>query len=101
MNSILEEWNQTDEGTAIAEMMACCGSRRWAAQMAALRPIANVAALSEAADGAWAAMGESDWLEAFAHHPRIGERNAMAAIGTFQCVVTRRAESAPDLLQKT
>jgi len=44
--------------------------------MVALRPIANIAALSESADRVWAAMGEADWLEAFAAHPRIGERKA-------------------------
>jgi OHCU decarboxylase len=48
--------------------------------MAALRPIANVAVLSEAADRVWSTMEEPDWMEAFAHHPRIGERKATAAI---------------------
>ena len=51
--------------------------------MVALRPIANVAALSEVADRIWATMSESDWLEAFACHPRIGERKASLRIGTI------------------
>ena len=46
--------------------------------MVALRPIPTIAALSEAADRVWAAMGGSDWLEAFACHPRIGERKALS-----------------------
>jgi OHCU decarboxylase len=55
-------------------MLACCGSKRWADAMVALRPIASVAALSETADRVWSTMQETDWLEAFACHPRIGER---------------------------
>ena len=57
-------------------MLACCGAHRWAAAMAALRPIASVAALSAAADSEWSRMEEADWMEAFASHPRIGERKA-------------------------
>ncbi|WP_348264488.1 2-oxo-4-hydroxy-4-carboxy-5-ureidoimidazoline decarboxylase [Telmatobacter sp. DSM 110680] len=74
MNAVLESWNQADEASATEAMLACCGAHRWAAQMIALRPIANIAALSEAADQIWAAMKEADWMEAFACHPRIGDR---------------------------
>lgn len=73
MNPVLEEWNSADEESATEAMLACCGARRWAAGMVALRPIASVFALSEAADCVWATMGEADWLEALACHPRIGE----------------------------
>jgi 2-oxo-4-hydroxy-4-carboxy-5-ureidoimidazoline decarboxylase len=81
MNAVLEAWNNADESTATEAMLACCGAHRWAAQMVALRPIMNIVALSKAADQVWAAMGESDWMEAFAFHPRIGEREAYAASG--------------------
>ena len=76
MNAVLDEWNHADEQSATTAMLACCGSRRWATEMVAQRPIANIAALSETADRIWAGMTESDWLEAFAAHPRIGERQA-------------------------
>ena len=74
MNATLAAWNTADEAAALEAMLACCGSKRWAAAMVALRPIASVAALSEAADRVWSTMQEADWLEAFACHPRIGER---------------------------
>ncbi len=32
-----------------------------------------------ASDAAWAATGEAEWLEAFAHHPRIGGKDALRA----------------------
>jgi 2-oxo-4-hydroxy-4-carboxy-5-ureidoimidazoline decarboxylase len=47
--------------------------------MVNLRPIATVLQLSEAADRIWGTMQEPDWLEAFACHPRIGERKTSAA----------------------
>ncbi len=79
MNPVLEAWNDADEASAIEAMLACCGARRWATQMVALRPIASITALSEAADQVWSAMTEPDWMEAFASHPRIGERTPSAA----------------------
>lgn len=80
MNATLRAWNAADESTAMAAMIACCGARRWAAQMAALRPIGSVPELSAAADRVWSEMAWADWLEAFACHPRIGERmNAHAS----------------------
>ena len=79
MNAILAAWNKADVATATDAMIACCGAKRWAAAMVALRPVSNVFELSEAADNAWGTMQEADWMEAFACHPRIGERKAHAA----------------------
>ena len=79
MNPVLDRWNKVDEKTATEEMLACCGSRRWAMEMVAQRPVSSVGALSETADRIWATMNEADWLEAFACHPRIGERQHASA----------------------
>ncbi|MGD0732631.1 MAG: 2-oxo-4-hydroxy-4-carboxy-5-ureidoimidazoline decarboxylase [Terracidiphilus sp.] len=79
MNSTLASWNAADADVALEAMLACCGARRWAAAMVALRPIGSVAELSEAADRVWDGMEEADWLKAFACHPRIGERKAARA----------------------
>lgn len=74
MNSVLAEWNAAEKRDALDAMMACCGARRWAEIMVGLRPIESIATLSTEADRAWDAMRGTDWLEAFACHPRIGER---------------------------
>ena len=80
MNPVLASWNAMNVQRALEAMLACCGSRRWAAEMVALRPIADVFQLSVAADRLWKTMEEADWLQAFACHPRIGERkNAHAS----------------------
>lgn len=63
---------------ARAELLACCGSRRWAAAVAAGRPYRDLDHLQRAADDAWWSLDEADWHEAFAAHPRIGERAAGA-----------------------
>jgi OHCU decarboxylase len=79
MNPVLAAWNQADEETALTTMIACCGARRWAAAMVALRPIDGIFELSMAADRVWSTMGEDDWMEAFACHPVIGGRDATQA----------------------
>ena len=81
MNPRLAEWNGLDERQAMEAMLACCGAKRWAAAMVELRPFASLARLSEEADRLWDAMEESDWMEAFACHPRIGERKNSNATG--------------------
>jgi OHCU decarboxylase len=80
MNSTLLAWNNADEAAAFEAMIACCGARRWASAMIALRPIGSVTELSEAADRVWSTMNEADWMEAFASHARIGGRRAAHAI---------------------
>jgi OHCU decarboxylase len=74
VNTTLASWNAASADTALDAMLACCGARRWAAGMVALRPIGSVQELSAAADRLWSTMEESDWMEAFACHPRIGGR---------------------------
>ncbi len=79
MNPILSAWNKAVAQSALDAMLACCGAHRWAAAMVALRPIGNIIDLSAAADRIWGTMEEADWMEAFACHPRIGERKAAHA----------------------
>ena len=64
---------------ASRELQSCCGARAWVNGMLARRPLENRARLLEAADEVFQTLSESDWLEAFAHHPRLGERRTEAA----------------------
>lgn len=79
MNPVLAEWNASGDEPALRAMIACCGAERWARGMIALRPFDSAMELTAAADRLWAGMEEADWLEAFACHPRIGEREAARA----------------------
>jgi allantoicase len=57
----------------------CCGSAKWAAQVAAARPYRDFEHVCEIADRIWSGLAREDWKEAFRAHPRIGERKAAAA----------------------
>jgi allantoicase len=60
-------------GDARAAFHACLGAARWAEAMAAARPFGTRKALEAAAERAMNSLLETDWREAFAAHPRIGE----------------------------
>lgn len=60
---------------AVTEFRRCCASEAWARRMAAVRPFDSDEALFDAAERVWWALSPDDWLEAFAAHPRIGERS--------------------------
>ena len=77
----LDELNTLDAARAARALLRCCGSTRWAARMAELRPFADAAALSRAADRAFDELGRADWLEAFAAHPKIGESDGSRGSG--------------------
>lgn len=62
---------------AKAALRRCCGSERWVERMMAARPFVDRDHLLREAEVAWSGLGPDDWREAFAHHPRIGERAAL------------------------
>ena len=89
MTLTLARLNALPREEAAEQLRACCGSSRWVEAMLARRPFESVDDLLAAADEAWRATGPQDWAEAFAHHPRIGERHAAAPVSA-----TARAWSA-------
>lgn len=72
----LAEFNALSPAEAQAALMDCCGSARWAAGVAERRPYADLDSLRKAADSAWWKLDRADWLEAFSHHPQIGDKLA-------------------------
>lgn len=73
-NEVLAAWNERGAEGAALEVLACCGSRAWASDVARRRPYAEEGQLFAAADEVWRALSVADWLEAFRRHPRIGEK---------------------------
>jgi 2-oxo-4-hydroxy-4-carboxy-5-ureidoimidazoline decarboxylase len=69
----LNEFNRLTTDEAMKDLLRCCGSRRWAEQMAARRPYAALDAIVTAADEVWSRLDPADWHEAFRHHPKIGD----------------------------
>ncbi len=76
MSAVLDRWNSLDEDAAAEVVLPCCGSRAWAAELAARRPIADEAALIAESSAVWRKLPVQCWQEAFDSHPRIGERKA-------------------------
>ena len=70
----LDSFNAAPADEAIAAMLACCGSGRFAAAMAAGRPYPSAAAALAAVDAAFASLTWPDVREAMDRHPRIGDR---------------------------
>jgi 2-oxo-4-hydroxy-4-carboxy-5-ureidoimidazoline decarboxylase len=62
---------------ARALLARCCGSTRWVERMLARRPFGTDSWLLAAAREEWWALSPADWLEAFAQHPRLGDRDAV------------------------
>jgi OHCU decarboxylase len=75
-SAVLARWNELSADAAESEILPCCGSRAWARGMADRRPIADEASVLAASDETWRNLSESDWMEAFRSHPRIGESRA-------------------------
>jgi OHCU decarboxylase len=65
---------------ARVELLKCCRSRRWAATLTERRPFATLDQLLVQAGEVWWDLDQSDWLEAFRSHPKIGEKKAAAAV---------------------
>jgi 2-oxo-4-hydroxy-4-carboxy-5-ureidoimidazoline decarboxylase len=78
----LAQLNTLSPMEAAEQLRACCGSSRWVEAMLARRPFPSLEQLLSDADEAWRATRPEDWDEAFAHHPRIGERQPAAPVST-------------------
>lgn len=72
----MESWRRLDRAApdeARALLFRCCGSTRWVEAMLARRPFGRLSALLDSAAAVWDGLAESDWREAFSHHPAIGD----------------------------
>lgn len=70
----LDYLNSLFEAEADSFFRTACGSERWLTLMRAGRPFPTIDSIFDRAGSAFDELDEADWLEAFAGHPRIGER---------------------------
>ncbi|MCT2583835.1 2-oxo-4-hydroxy-4-carboxy-5-ureidoimidazoline decarboxylase [Actinophytocola gossypii] len=76
MSDHLRAFNRAEPAEAERELLACCASRRWARELLARRPYADLAGLRAVSARVLAGLTWADVEEALAAHPRIGERAA-------------------------
>ena len=65
--------NALPESEARAAFERCCGAGRWVESMLAGRPYESFPAVVAASDDAFDELEDGDWMEAFRHHPMIGD----------------------------
>jgi 2-oxo-4-hydroxy-4-carboxy-5-ureidoimidazoline decarboxylase len=93
VNTVLTRWNALPLDEAANEILSCCGSRAWAAKLAAMRPLGDDQSVFAAADLCWQDLPEADWLEAFRSHPRIGEKHAQTSTTATSAAWSRSEQS--------
>jgi len=65
--------NRAPSQAAEAMLSKCCGASLWWQLMSDARPFHSRAHLMATAEKIADRLSESDWLEAFSHHPKIGD----------------------------
>lgn len=75
----LDELNALPEPQARLELERCCGAAAWVRRMCAARPFHGRDELHARSEQAASLLAPDDWREAFAHHPRIGDVDALRA----------------------
>ena len=75
--SISAKLNGLTDDDARAAFTNCCAAKKWVNGLLAARPYASDEALFAAGDTLAATLTESDWLEAFAGHPLIGDVHSL------------------------
>jgi 2-oxo-4-hydroxy-4-carboxy-5-ureidoimidazoline decarboxylase len=73
----LSDLNNVSPAARAEALATCCGAASWVTTLNEQFPFDSVAALYEAADRVWYNLSETDWREAFTHHPKIGDVNAL------------------------
>jgi len=94
----LSEFNALADKRAEGELLRCCGSTTWARKMTGFRPYDRIDELQKTATDIWWSLTEKDWLEAFSHHPRIGERANAAGWARDEQAGTK--DAASDVMQQ-
>lgn len=74
---LIEEFNALPESGAVGALEGCCATQRWVNAVVGHRPFETIAALQECATTEWANLAESDYLEAFDAHPKIGDPDSL------------------------
>lgn len=75
----VDEFNALPAPQATEAMLRCCGAAKWAGKVVARQPYKSFDDLLIAADEAFAELEPGDWLEAFSHHPKIGDLDSLRA----------------------
>jgi 2-oxo-4-hydroxy-4-carboxy-5-ureidoimidazoline decarboxylase len=80
MNEERLDWiNHAPAEHLLSRLRECCAAWRWVDRFIAWRPFAEWDDVKHAAGRVWWELDETDWREAFAAHPRIGDLGSLRA----------------------
>ncbi len=96
----VEELNNLPFDVFETHISKCCGSKNWVKKMFEARPFLNQKDVFEKAESYWFSCKKTDWLEAFTHHPRIGDveslKKKFASTATWASGEQGKVQAAPD-----
>jgi 2-oxo-4-hydroxy-4-carboxy-5-ureidoimidazoline decarboxylase len=69
----LDHLNKLKTEQLKTELFRCCGSTAWVESMIKIFPVNSEAVIFSKAEEIWFSLDKNDWLEAFRHHPKIGD----------------------------
>lgn len=69
----IAEFDHLPDGEKEQLLFNCCGSTTWVSKMMEVLPVEDLVDLLEYADEKWAECNDEDYLQAFTHHPKIGD----------------------------
>lgn len=75
----IAEFDHLSESEKCEALFKCCGSTTWVNLMLPVFPVEDLVDLLQYADEKWDECNRTDWLEAFTHHPKIGDKNLLRA----------------------
>ena len=73
----LESLNALTISDANEQFELCCGAANWVIKMNQNRPFQNKDDLYQKSESIWFSLSSKDWLEAFIHHPKIGDIDSL------------------------
>ena len=73
----IEALNTLTPSEANKQFELCCGASNWVEKMKQNRPFHDKNELFQKAESIWLSLSSEDWLEAFTHHPKIGNINSL------------------------
>lgn len=77
-------------------LFKCCGSKAWVKGMLGIFPVQDLIDLFENAEEQWYDCNPADWLEAFDHHPKIGDLSAIQKKFSKTAIYTAEEQSGVD-----
>jgi 2-oxo-4-hydroxy-4-carboxy-5-ureidoimidazoline decarboxylase len=73
----IKRFNKLSRQVTFSELERCCGSTAWVKGMLNAGPFLDKDSLHKKSDEIWSTVSKADILEAFKHHPQIGDVDSL------------------------